>query len=147
MTLCTLYALAAIIAFVVGAPLALLAPGLMPAVVSMPDAHEPVSPVAVQVAETRGCDFFVAVYAARGQNRPVVVACPSATTLPAPSPLTRAGKPLAGAAKAAHEAKAKRASAGECAYTGQASSKAGPCRKATAGKATAGVFTEEGVVL
>lgn len=134
-TIASIYCLAAIIAFVVGAPLALLVPMLLPAVVSIPDAHEPTAPVATaQVAEVRGCVPFVAVYAARGQNRPVAVVCPSAATVVAPSPLTKAGRALSGAAKASHEAKAKRASAGECRYTGQASSKTGPCRKATAGK-------------
>lgn len=136
-TVATIYALAAILAFLVGAPLALLVPVFLPAVVSIPDTHEPMSPVAsVQTVETRGCAAFVAVYAARGQNRPVTVVCPSAATLGAPPALTMAGKPLSGAAKAAHEARTKRASASECRYTGQASSKHGPCSKATAGKVT-----------
>ena len=132
-TVASLYMLAGLLALVVGAPLALLVPMLLPAVVSLPDAAEPTAPVAVQTVETRGCAPFVRVYAARGQNRPVAVVCASVATVVAPSPLTKAGRPLFGAARAAHEARAKRASASECAYTGQASSKAGPCRKATRG--------------
>ena len=103
MNIATVYLFAVMLALVVGAPVVLLLPIILPAVVSLPEA--PYAPSGGRIEarataraekEARACAPFVKVYAARG----AVASRPTAKTV------DRHGKPLQGAALRACRAKA-----------------------------------------
>lgn len=70
MNIATIYALAALLALVIGAPIALLAPLLLPALVSLPaDEVAHGAPMALEASQTVDTAApFVAVYARRGSR-------------------------------------------------------------------------------
>lgn len=112
MNIATVYLFAVMLALVVGAPVVLLLPIILPAVVSLPEA--PYAPSGGRIEarataraekEARACAPFVKVYAARGAvaSRPAQTPCASRPTA---KTVDRHGKPLQGAALRACRAKA-----------------------------------------
>ena len=109
MTLCLVLLLAATLAAIVGGPLALLVPTLLPALVDVPyvDTYVPPTESAQHFAESNAgkCAPSVRVYASRS-GRPTQVAC-DARPSPAGAPLDKHGRPLQGAARKARLARAE----------------------------------------
>lgn len=114
MNICMIYAFAAILALLIGAPTVLLLPALLPAIISLPpEGYAPTGgriearATAREAREARACAPFVKVYAGRGASasRPAQVTCEAR---PQGRTLDRHGKPLVGAALRACRAKAGR---------------------------------------
>ena len=109
MTLCLVLLLAATLAAIVGGPLALLVPMILPAMVDVPyvDTYQAPTESAVHFAETTAgkCQPAVRVYASRS-GRPTQVAC-AARPSPAGAPLDKHGRPLQSAARKARLARAE----------------------------------------
>lgn len=108
MNVAMIYAIAALLAIVIGAPVALLAPLFLPALVSLP-AEEAAygAPMTLEASQTVDTAApFVAVYAARPARNSLRETC---AALPLPRTVDKVGKPLQGAAKRAATARASRA--------------------------------------
>lgn len=112
-----IYMLAALLALVLAAPVALLAPVLFAVVIpTMPVDEAPAqTETIVDVGDNEAdtvpsvsCAPFVAVYLSRGESRPTVHPWSLCQPTPAVYPLSRTGKPLRGAALRAATAKANR---------------------------------------